>query len=208
MKKPHALLIKFPGTNCDEETERALVEAGFEVRLRLIADLIPSEVSSTQLIVMSGGFSYGDYVMAGRLAELVLEQRVGTALQDFYADGGHLLGICNGFQILARIGILPEVSLIQNVSGRFVCRWSELDVASGDNAFLQGLPAQIELPVAHAEGRLVAASPEGASSLVEKGLVVLRYGENFNGSMEQIAGLQDEDGRVLGLMPHPERFLS
>lgn len=206
MAKPKALILKFPGTNCDAETARALDEVGFESTIQPISIVDPTELQNQQLLVFAGGFSYGDYVMAGRLAQLEIERRVGSAIQDFYNAGGHLLGICNGFQILTKLGILPEGSLIENTSGRFVCRWSGLDTKASDNAFLHRLPEHFELPVAHAEGRLVTMNPETADEHAANGLVALTYSENFNGSTKAIAGLQDKDGRVLGLMPHPERF--
>ena len=203
---PIALLIKFPGTNCDRETARALESVGFSAKIRPVAVVGPQDLKDCQLVVLPGGFSYGDYIMAGRLAELELERRLAGTLKDYYSAGGHVLGICNGFQILVGTGLLPESSLVNNVSGRFVCRWTPLTVVPGNNAFLQGLPEKIELPVAHAEGRLVTREPELAKQYREQGYVALTYGENFNGSFEAIAGLQDAEGRVLGLMPHPERF--
>ena len=205
-KRPHALLLKFPGTNCDAETSRALEEAGFSSKILPIACVDEGSLESAQLIVLSGGFSYGDYVMAGRLAQLELERRVGDALMRFRDGGGYLLGICNGFQILTKLGLLPEGSLINNVSGRFICRWVKLERRVDDNAFLRGLPENFELPIAHAEGRFVA--PEGAAEkYIDEGLAALVYGEDVNGSTSRIAGLTDRSGRVLGLMPHPERFL-
>ena len=156
--------------------------------------------------MLAGGFSYGDYVMAGRLAQLEIERKMGDALHRFHDKGGYLLGICNGFQILTKIGLLPEGSLIHNTSGRFICRWAEMDNHASDNPFLQGLPAKFELPVAHAEGRFVA--PDGkADAYLADGLAALTYTEDFNGSSASIAGLADKTGRVFGLMPHPERFL-
>jgi phosphoribosylformylglycinamidine (FGAM) synthase-like amidotransferase family enzyme len=123
--------------------------------------------------------------------------------------GGYVLGICNGFQILTKLGLLPKASLIENTSGRFQCRWVKLRVKNADNPFLRELPTDvdIEFPIAHAEGRLVAPSGESAR-YVREGLAALTYaGENPNGSEEAIAGLQNATGRVFGLMPHPERFL-
>jgi phosphoribosylformylglycinamidine synthase len=205
-KRPHALLLKFPGTNCDAETSRALEEAGFSSEILPIACVDEGSLESAQLIVLSGGFSYGDYVMAGRLAQLELERRIGDALTRFRDGGGYLLGICNGFQILTKLGLLPEGSLINNTSGRFICRWVKLERRVDDNPFLRGLPENFELPIAHAEGRFVA--PEGAAEkYMDEGLAALVYEEDVNGSTSRIAGLTDSSGRVLGLMPHPERFL-
>ena len=127
-------------------------------------------------------------------------------MKTFHENGGYLLGICNGFQILMRLGLLPEGSLIHNTDGRFICRWVGLDQATGESPYLSLLPEHFELPIAHAEGRFVA--PEGrAAAYREQGLVALTYDEDVNGSEEQIAGLQDASRRVFGLMPHPERFL-
>lgn len=206
MTAPRALLIKFPGTNCDRETARALESVGFSAAVQPVAVLGAEALRDCQLLVLPGGFSYGDYVMAGRLAELELERRLEGTLREYYARGGHVLGICNGFQILVKTGLLPEASLVNNVSGRFVCRWTPLRVRAGNNAFLQGLPERIELPVAHAEGRLVTREADTAGVYAKSGHVALTYEENFNGSFEAIAGLQDREGRILGLMPHPERF--
>ncbi len=159
------------------------------------------------LVVLSGGFSYGDYVMAGRLAKLVTEQKIGTTLREFRDNGGYLLGICNGFQILTQLSLLPEASLVENTSGRFQCRWVTLKNTALDSPYLSQMPESFEFPIAHAEGRLVTRTAEDAKKLVEKGRAALTYQEDVNGSFEQIAALQDKTGRVFGLMPHPERFM-
>ncbi len=203
---PHAVLLKFPGTNCDAETARALEAVGFTTEVLPISRATPAGLDKAQLAVLSGGFSYGDYVMAGRLAQLETERKLGDALRGFVDGGGYALGICNGFQILTKLGLLPAGSLIHNTSGRFQCRWVGLEKRAADNPFLQGLPDHFELPIAHAEGRFVA--PEGeAERYVAEGLGALTYSDDVNGSSARIAGLADASGRVLGLMPHPERFL-
>ncbi len=204
--QPHALLLKFPGTNCDAETARALEAAGFSAEVVPITRIDEAQLERAQLVVLSGGFSYGDYVMAGRLAQLETERKLGDALTAFRDRGGYLLGICNGFQILTKLGLLPDGSLIHNTSGRFICRWVELEKRGVDNPFLGGLPDTFELPIAHAEGRFVAPGDAPDRYLAE-GLVALTYGSDVNGSSCAIAGLSDSTGRVLGLMPHPERFL-
>ncbi|MCK5920670.1 MAG: phosphoribosylformylglycinamidine synthase subunit PurQ, partial [Methylococcales bacterium] len=104
-ERPGAILLKFPGTNCDEETARALETAGFETKIVPISSLVPETLVGASLVVSSGGFSYGDYVMAGRLAKLVTEQKIGATLRDFRDNGGYLLGICNGFQILTQLSL-------------------------------------------------------------------------------------------------------
>ena len=205
-ERPAALLLKFPGTNCDAETARALEAAGFRADILPIARATEDALESARLVVFSGGFSYGDYVMAGRLAQLEAERKLGDSLKSFRDRGGYMLGICNGFQILTKLGFLPQGSLINNTSGRFICRWAGLRREVSDNAFLKGLPESFELPVAHAEGRFIAPG-ELAEEYLKKGLVALTYTSDINGSSCAIAGLADETGRVLGLMPHPERFL-
>ena len=203
---PLALIIKFPGTNCDNETRVSLESVGFQVDVTPSAVLDQLKLEDYQLVVFPGGFSYGDYVMAGRLAALEIRAKIGDKLQNFYQNGGYLLGICNGFQILTQLGFLPKAALIANSpKDRFVCRWSKLSKQS-KTPYLALLPDQFEWPVAHAEGRLVI-DEKLAKQYEEQGLVALKYEENFNGSQLSIAGLQDKTGRVIGLMPHPERFI-
>ena len=205
-QRPGALLLKFPGTNCDAETARALRLVGFDVSILPIAELAATSLSQCQLLVLAGGFSYGDYVMSGRFAELELKNKLGARLRQFVDGGGFVVGICNGFQILTRVGLLPEGSLIDNDSGRFQCQWAGLE-KRGTSRILEGLPDHFELPIAHAEGRFVTRDPALAEQYVANGLACLTYREDTNGSAAAIAGLQDETGRVFGLMPHPERFV-
>jgi phosphoribosylformylglycinamidine synthase I len=200
---PHALLIKFPGTNCDLETSRALEAAGFTAEVLPIAHLKPASLDQAKLIVFSGGFSYGDYVMSGRIAQLITKHKLGERLKKFVADGGYVLGICNGFQILTQLDLLPRGSLIHNDTGRFICRWAPLKKNGNTSPFLKALPDNFELPVAHAEGRFVGESGD-AEKYVKDGRAALLYGKDVNGSSAQIAGLQDDTG----LMPHPERFIT
>ena len=204
---PHALLIKFPGTNCDAETARALEAAGFTFTVLPAALLEPTSLEGAHLIVFSGGFSYGDYVMSGRIAQLITKQKLGERLKKFVADGGYVLGICNGFQILTQLDLLPRGSLIHNTSGRFICRWTPLKKNGNTSPYLKALPETFELPVAHAEGRFVGETGD-AEKYVKDGHAALLYGHDVNGSSAQIAGLQDDTGRVFGLMPHPERFIT
>lgn len=206
---PHALILKYPGTNCDAETSRALRVAGFSTQIQPIATALPEHVKKAQLVVFAGGFSYGDYVMSGRLAQLETERFLGDSLQKHYAEGGLLLGICNGFQILTKLGILPKASLIWNKPQRFECTWHKMIKKGNPSPFTSLLPDEFELPSAHAEGRLVTEEGD-AQRYVESGLVAFQYPEEHNsdGCDLGIAGLQDVTGRALGLMPHPERFLT
>ena len=203
---PHALLIKFPGTNCDAETARALEAAGFTAEVLPVALLEARSIDKAQMIVFSGGFSYGDYVMSGRIAQLITKSKLGDQLKTFVDKGGYALGICNGFQILTQLDLLPKGSLIHNTSGRFLCRWVGLKKTKGKaSPYLSKLPEDFELPVAHAEGRLVTEG-DAAAGYVKSGHAALLYATNVTGSTNGIAGLQDDSGRVFGLMPHPERF--
>ena len=140
------------------------------------------------------------------LAQLETERFLGDALMTHHANGGFLLGICNGFQILTKLGILPRASLIWNKSERFECMWDKLVKVNRDCPFTRYLPDTFELPSAHAEGRLVT-DPGDAQKYMDNGCVALQYADNHNGSELRIAGLQDPTGRAMGLMPHPERFL-
>lgn len=205
--RPCAVLLKFPGTNCDAETARALEAVGFVTEIVPVSDLKPETLVGVDLVVLSGGFSYGDYVMSGRIASLITRQKVGDTLRDFRDNGGYLLGICNGFQILTQLGLLPPASLVENSSGRFQCQWVKLRKPGAKSAFLSLLPEEFELPIAHAEGRLVTRENGEAAALIASGAAALVYSDDVNGSFERIAGLQDEGGRVFGLMPHPERFI-
>ncbi len=205
-ERPRAVLLKFPGTNCDRETARALRIAGFEADVLPFSRVEETTLETSDLLVFSGGFSYGDYVKAGRLARLEIEAKLGTLLEDFKRDGGSILGICNGFQILLELGLLPEGSLVQNRNRRFLCQWVRLELGASNPEYFDRLPERFELPIAHMEGRFVT-SDEKAEDYLDEGLVPLKYVDNPNGSEAAVAGLQDGTGRVLGIMPHPERFL-
>jgi phosphoribosylformylglycinamidine synthase I len=206
-ERPCAVLLKFPGTNCDAETARALEAVGFITETVPISVLKPETLVGVSLVVLSGGFSYGDYVMSGRIASLVTEQKIEQTLRDFRDNGGYILGICNGFQILTQLNLLPSGSLVENASGRFQCHWVTLKNLAPKSPFLSLLPDEFEFPIAHAEGRLVTKEAAEATGYLGSGAAALTYCDDVNGSFERIAGLQDESGRVFGLMPHPERFL-
>jgi phosphoribosylformylglycinamidine synthase len=183
----------------------------------------PERLRDYGIVVFPGGFTYGDDIASGVVFAVEMRERVLPEVRKVVADGGLVLGICNGFQILTRSGLLPatgpadgavEASLQPNESGRFECRWVQLEAATDRCAFLQ--PGQvIECPVAHAEGRFVTADDTVRERMKSAGQLALRYtgpdgGDaaypwNPNGSHDGIAGVCDPTGRVLGLMPHPER---
>ena len=224
---PKALVLRTAGTNCDRETVRALEEAGAETqRLHLNAlAREPQLLSRAQIFVLAGGFSYGDSIAAGRVLGVLLRQRLFDALRGFIADGGHVLGICNGFQVLVELGLFqPDrpasertLSLTDNVSARFECRWVTL--RAEDSALGWLTPGSLlPVPVAHAEGRLVVRDEETLAELRSKRQIALsyvapdggraEYPDDPNGSVAGIAGLCDPTGRILGLMPHPERNIT
>ncbi len=219
--KPLAVLVRCPGTNNERETAHAFELAGARVAEhsleRLIAD--PTPLKEARILMFPGGFSYGDDLGAGRIAALHLRTRLADAVRAHLDRDGLVMGHCNGFQILVQSGLLPGIpgpdggpaaTLALNARGRFECRWVPLQVVT-PGIFLKGL-AEFSLPVAHAEGRFQTASPAVLESLKAKGQVALAYrGEGYpdfpNGAEERIAGITDPTGRILGMMPHPERFL-
>lgn len=223
MLSPRALVLRAPGTNCDHETVHAFERAGAvarRVHVRALAEK-PSLADDHQILCIPGGFSYGDDIASGRIFALELKTRLGDLLGRFRDRGGLVLGICNGFQVLMQTGMLvadasgaPRATLAHNTSGRFTDRWVRLRAAPGKCVMLQGLEQPFDLPVAHGEGRFVASSDADLAALDAAGQLVLRYAPddaghptNPNGSALDVAGVCDTTGRVLGLMPHPERFL-
>ncbi|MBI4051001.1 MAG: phosphoribosylformylglycinamidine synthase I [Elusimicrobia bacterium] len=215
--KPKILILKAAGTNCDAETALAfhLLEA---CPIRAHINKFFSGRDSMlryDILVLPGGFSYGDDVAAGKI--LANQLRSFREFGEFVDSGRPVLGICNGFQVLVKTGVLPEspskrqtATLTFNDSGKFECRWVKLKTnRSSPCLFTKGLPEFIELPIAHGEGKFVAESDQVLENLRVAGGVALQYeGFNPNGSVESIAGITNSRGNCLGLMPHPERFLT
>lgn len=227
MATPRVLVIRTAGTNCDLETKHAFELAGAETELAHINWLSasPQPFSNAQILVLPGGFTYGDDIAAGKVMAVELMHALRSHLQDFVVGGGLIIGICNGFQILVKTGLLPggrlldaterQITLAHNDSGKFEARWVRLAAPHNSICVFAEPDEEMELPVAHGEGKLVARSPKVVKNLVEKGQVVYRYvnanrgvpayPEDPNGSVDNIAGICDASGRVFGLMPHPER---
>ncbi len=220
MAKVRALIIRAPGTNCDAETEFAFQQAGATVSSLYIDQLIHHGqwLSDYQIMVIPGGFTYGDDISAGKVLANELRLKLGEDIQGFIENGGLILGICNGFQVLAKAGILSNggllpLTLATNDSGRFECRWVYLNVnKESPCVFTKGID-RLYLPVAHAEGKVVA-DPEVLPDLNtvlcyadEHGSNKAGYPYNPNGSVGNIAGICDTSGRVFALMPHPERYI-
>ena len=215
--KPNVLILRAPGTNCDFETSYAFEIAGATTERihvnRVLED--PSLIDRFQIMCFPGGFSYGDDVAAGRVLATKVRVRLFDAIRKFRDSGKLILGVCNGFQILIKSGILvaddeqgAPVTLTWNKSGVYTDRWTRLVVKSDKCVFLRGV-AEAYLPIAHAEGKFMARDEAVLDKLEAEGRLVLRYvpSDNPNGAMRDVAGVCDETGRVFGLMPHPERHI-
>jgi phosphoribosylformylglycinamidine synthase I len=193
-------IVVFPGSNCDRDIRWALEGClGRPTRFLWHEE---RDLSGLEAVILPGGFSYGDYLRCGAIARFapVLEE-----VRRFAESGGPVLGICNGFQVLTEMGLLPG-ALTRNRSLHFLCQPAELLVSPGDCHWLReyGQGERITLPIAHGEGRY-QVEPEALVRLEQQGQVVLRYATNPNGSLGDVAGLTNAAGNVLGLMPHPER---
>jgi phosphoribosylformylglycinamidine synthase len=221
---PRAIVLRAPGTNCDEEAAYALERAGALAETWHINQVFasPAVLDRFQILIIPGGFSYGDDLGAGRILATRIGTTLGEALRRFHDRGGLVMGICNGFQVLVRAGLLPggpssRTTLAANESGRFEDRWVRLLPRPGLSPFVT-FSEPIELPVAHGEGRFLMADSNRLSALESTGQVVLQYADlgarptqeypaNPNGSAHAVAGVCDPTGRIFGLMPHPERSI-
>lgn len=205
--QPRALVLTAAGVNCDRETMEACRLAGADVEAVHVNRLLHGSAGHLLdygMLVLAGGFSYGDHLGAGTMLAAVLRHGLLDTLETFIAAGRPVLGICNGFQVLARLGLLGPISLVPNSDGRFHCEWTELHVQPSPCIFLRGFE-RMELPIAHGEGRVVMP-PECVDLVLP--FAPLRYRRNPNGSMAGIAGVCNAGGNVFGLMPHPERYLT
>jgi len=225
-----ACVITGFGINADEELALAFGMAGADARRVHVRDLIeePGAIFAYRILAFPGGFSFGDHLGSGKVFAALFRRALGRATRDFVSGGGLVIGICNGFQVLVKMGALPnlsgswdqEVSLIHNDSGRFEDRWVRVAFEKESPcAWTRGLP-DMDLPVRHGEGKFVVRSLEVLEALKGRKLVALRYAAEEgpagaevpypadpNGSVEHIAGICDPTGRVFGLMPHPEAYI-
>ncbi len=223
MSKVRVLLLRAPGTNCDVETAFAFEQAGAVTTTAHVNRLVGGDerLADYRILVIPGGFSYGDDISAGKVLANKLRIRLGDEVRRFIDGGGLILGICNGFQTLVKSGIFSGPSaesvqpftLMDNDSARFECRWVNLAVNPDSHCvFTKGIE-RMALPVAHAEGKVIIggdALPEGNTVLFytdEQGNRGAGFPHNPNGSDLDIAGVCDDTGRVFALMPHPERFI-
>lgn len=229
MSEVKAIVLRAAGINCDLETQHALELAGAEADRIHINRMIenPALLDEYQILVCPGGFSYGDDVAAGKILANQIIHHLADAIQKFVADGKLVLGICNGFQVLVKAGVLPgidlgsvghqqKVTITYNDSGKFEDRWVYLEPMTDKCVFIEP-GRRIYLPIAHGEGKVVTKDDAALQELKSGGHIAFKYVDkdgnegpfpiNPNGSTESIAGLTDTTGRVLGLMPHPERYV-
>jgi phosphoribosylformylglycinamidine synthase I len=223
MSKVKTLMLRAPGTNCDGETVFAFEQAGADVSLVHVNRLIRGEerLADYHIMVVPGGFTYGDDVSAGKVLANELGLKLGEDIKRFVEEGKLILGICNGFQVLVKAGFLPEISdggpprltLAANDSGKFECRWVYMKANKQcPCVFTRGIE-MVYLPVAHGEGKLVTLTGSLSNENIalfysdEQGNTGAGYPFNPNGSEGDIAGICDASGRVFGLMPHPERHV-
>lgn len=215
-KKPQALVITGDGINCEVETAQALKLAGFEAEIKHLNDLIAEQFSLDDLsrhysvLAMPGGFSFGDDLCSGKVLALKLKHGLNWNLSLFAERGGMVIGICNGFQALIRLGVFgKEISMTHNSQGSFLNSWVRVTPQGTKCVWLKGV-GSLDLPIRHGEGRILfglSRRSEVLGKMERQGMMCLKYENNPNGSEENLAGLCDPSGRILGLMPHPEAFV-
>lgn len=229
MAKPRVLILRAPGTNCDIETGYAFERVGAEVTSIHVNGLMedPRAGHGFQILCFPGGFSFGDDIAAGRILAQRLHTHLSGFIEEFRQSDKLILGICNGFQIMMRLGIFfpgqessPPATLTLNRQARFEDRWVNLVTDSNNCVFLRGIN-RMYLPMAHAEGRFVIRDQSSRQSLLQNAQLGLRYCEedggvcestlafpaNPNGAELNVAGICDPSGKIFGLMPHPERHI-
>ena len=197
-----AAVVTFPGSNCDRDLAQAFEQAGWDVARVWHKDSALPE--GTDVVGIPGGFSFGDYLRCGAIAA---QSPIAAAIRGHAARGGYVLGICNGFQVLTEMQLLPG-ALMRNAGLKFICKTLTLTVATNDSAFTAGYGRgqQIRIPVAHHDGNYTIDAA-GMGALQDQDRIAFRYADNPNGSMGDIAGVLSENRRVLGMMPHPERVV-
>jgi phosphoribosylformylglycinamidine synthase len=228
--KPRVLILRTAGTNCDLETAHAFSLAGADPQSIHLNRLLekPALIDDFQILAIPGGFSYGDDIAAGKILATQINLRLADALQHFLAARKPIIGICNGFQVLVKTNLLPgpiaghtgqSATLAHNDAHRFIARWVYLSSNSGRCIWTTDLESPLYLPTAHGEGKFVPADDGIRQALWDNGLVALTYArsdgspanaqtpDNPNGSIDDIAGICDPTGLILGLMPHPERHV-
>jgi phosphoribosylformylglycinamidine synthase I len=209
------LVITGDGLNCERDTARAFELSGSEVDITHINDLLetPARLLDYKILAIPGGFSFGDEISSGQILALKMKYGLKNELEIFVKEGRLIIGICNGFQTLTKLGLLPKpfeprtISLTQNKSKQFIDRWVGLETSENKCIWTKDI-SDIRLPIRHGEGRVYLKDESVYSKLKENGQVVFSYKEDVNGSHEKIAGLCDPTGRIFGLMPHPEAAIN
>ncbi len=228
-KKVKVIVIRTAGTNCDYETVTAFKLCGAEVDLVHINRLLEKEINvmDYQILAIPGGFSYGDDVASGKILANEIQYRLMESISKYVAAKRLIIGICNGFQVLVKTGLLPGIdgidkkeytTLFNNDSGKFEDRWVHLKSTSKKCVFTKGIKNLSYLPVAHGEGKFLTLDKKILDFIKNNDMVVFKYvnanggravyPENPNGSVEAIAGICNPGGNILGMMPHPERFVN
>lgn len=221
-KKVQALILTGDGINCENETALAFSEHGCVTKVMHIQDLIdqPGLLNQYQILALPGGFSFGDEIGSGQILALKLKYSLGVVLTEFINQKKLIIGICNGFQVLVRLGLLPkpfterQMTLSHNRQGHFINKWVNLTVPHSKCIWTKSLQGkEIALPIRHGEGKITFAGDQATQhntfqALVTQGQIALSYTEDVNGSYQQIAGVTDPTGCILGLMPHPEAATS
>jgi phosphoribosylformylglycinamidine synthase len=202
MPQPHASILVFPGTNRENDMAAALQAAGFKTTFIWHQE---SAVPKSDLIVLPGGFSYGDYLRTGAIATLSPAMQ---SVREAAKRGVRILGVCNGFQSLCEAGMLPGV-LLRNAHLKFNCKFTPLRAENNNTDFTRAYAAgeTFPCPIAHGDGNYTAEA-DTIKMLEAEGRVVFRYAENPNGAMADIAGIISADGRIMGMMPHPENAVN
>lgn len=229
MAKVRVIILRTAGTNCDKETSFAFELAGARTELAHINELVlgKKDLNAYHIIALPGGFTYGDDISSGKILANELKFKLGDDLKKFISDGKLIIGICNGFQVMVKSGILPnlsgkfdasETTLTLNDSAKFEDRWAYLKISDTGCIWTRDINGIIRLPVAHGEGKFIPKNNGILKSLKRAGMIALKYVDengiekgypyNPNGSVENIAGICDKTGRIFGLMPHPERHVS
>lgn len=218
--KIRVIILRAAGTNCDQETAFAFERVGAKTELVHINQLVRGEreLKDYQILAIPGGFTYGDDIASGKILANELKYKLDEEVRRFIENGKLIIGICNGFQVLVKAGLLPnlagnfsiETTLTLNNSARFEDRWIYLKKIDSKCVWTKGLSKErISLPIAHGEGKFVPKDETILRLLDSEGLIVFKYDPvNPNGSVEDIAGICDQTGRIFGLMPHPERYIN